>query len=54
MVGKGCVAVIWRDYVGACCNIVLGLGCNTVTVEQIAGIFGMNCANCDTDTNIGM
>ena len=52
----------FRDDVGACCNIclgvgcniVLGVGCNTVIVEQIACIFGMNRANCDTDTNVGM
>ena len=27
-----------RDDVGACCNIALGVGCNTGTVEQIASI----------------
>ena len=26
----------------------------TLTVEQIACIFGMNRANCDTDTKVGM
>ena len=29
------------------------VGCNTITVEQIACIFGMNRANCDTDTKVG-
>ena len=43
-----------RDDVGACCNICLGLGCNTVTMEQIACIFGMNRAHFDTDTKVGM
>ena len=33
---------------------LLGVGSNTVTVEQIAYISGMNRANCDTDTNVGM
>ena len=45
-----------RDDIGACCNICLGVGCrpNTVTVEQIACICGMNRANCDADTKVGM
>ena len=49
VLGAGCNIVL-----GACCNIVLGAGCNTVTVEQIACICGMNRANCDTDTTVGM
>ena len=43
-----------RDYVGACCNIALGAGCNTLTVEQIVRFLGENRANCDTSTNVGM
>ena len=35
-----------RDDVGACCN--------TLTVEQIGRIFGVNRANCQTSTNVGM
>ena len=42
------------DDVGACCNSCLGAGCNTDTVEQIMCILGMNRANCDTDTKVGM
>ena len=41
-----------RDDVGACYNSCLGAGCNTFTVEQIACIFGMNRADCDTDTKV--
>ena len=43
-----------RDDVGACCNTCLVVGCNTVTVEQSACICGMNRADCDPDTNVGM
>ena len=43
-----------RDDVGACCNIALGAGCNTRTVEQIVRICGVNRANCDTGTKVGM
>ena len=44
----------YRDDVGACCNIAIGAGCNTLTVEQIVRIFGVNRANCDTSTKVGM
>ena len=30
-----------RDDVGACCNIALGVDCNTVTVEQTVRIFAV-------------
>ena len=43
-----------RGDVGACCNNALGTGCNTLTVKQIGRIFGVNRANCDTSTNVGM
>ena len=43
-----------RDDVGACCNSCLGVSCNTLTVEQIACIFGMKRADCDTDTKVGI
>ena len=43
-----------RDDGGACCNTCLWVGCNTLTVEQISCICGMNRAHCDTDTNVGM
>ena len=43
-----------RDDDGACCNSCLGAGCNTFTVEQIVRICGMNRANCDTVTKVGM
>ena len=43
-----------KYYVGACCNVCLGVGCNTLRVEQKVRIFGMNRANCDTDTIVGM
>ena len=43
-----------RDDVGACCNIALGVGCNTLTVEQIGRIVGANRANCDRITIVGM
>ena len=43
-----------RDDVGACCNIAIGACCNTLTVEQIGRIFGVNRANCDTSTKVGM
>ena len=43
-----------RDDVGACCNSFLGASCNTFTMEQIACVFGMNRANCETVTNVGM
>ena len=39
-----------RDDVGACCNICLGVGCNTNSGSGI----GVNRANCDTIINIGM
>ena len=42
-----------RDDVGASCNIGLGVGCNTLTVEQIVRIFGVNRAHCDTSINVG-
>ena len=41
-----------RDDVGSCCNIAIGAGCNTHTVEQIVRIFGVNRANCDTSTKV--
>ena len=40
------------DDVGAYGNITLGVGCNTLTVEQIVRICGMNRANCDTSTKV--
>ena len=43
-----------RDDFGACCNIAIGACCNTLTVEQIGRIFGVNGANCDTSTRVGM
>ena len=43
-----------RDDVGACCNICLGVGCNTVTMEQMACIVGLNRADCYTDTKVCM
>ena len=43
-----------RDDVGACCNSCLGAGCNTLTVEQIVRILGVNRANYDTSTKVGM
>ena len=43
-----------RCDVGACCNIALGVGCNTLTVKKIGRIVGVNRANCDTSTKVGM
>ena len=43
-----------RDDVGACCNSCLGASCNTLTVEQIGRILGVNSANYDTSTKVGM
>ena len=43
-----------RDDVGACCNIAVGASCNTITVEQIVRMCGVNRANCDTSTKVGM
>ena len=43
-----------RDDVGARCNSCLGASCNTLTVEQIVRILGVNRANYDTSTNVGM
>ena len=43
-----------RDDVGACCNIAIGAGCNTLTVEQIVRILGVNRANYDTSTKVRM
>ena len=43
-----------RDDVGACCNIAIGARCTTLTVEHIGRIVGVNRANCDTSTNVGM
>ena len=43
-----------RADVGTCCNSALGVGCNTLTVEQIVRIFGANRANCDRSTKVGM
>ena len=43
-----------RGDVGACCNIALGAGCNTLTVKQISRICGVNRANCDTSTKVCM
>ena len=34
-----------RDDVGACCNIVIGASCNTLTMEQIVRIFVVNRVN---------
>ena len=42
-----------RDDIGTCCNICLGQVV-TLTVEQIVCIFGVNRANCDTITKLGM
>ena len=33
---------------------VLGASCNTLTVEQIVRILGVNRANVDTSTKVGM
>ena len=38
-----------RDDVGASCNIAIGASCNTLTVEQIVRIIGVNHANYDTN-----
>ena len=43
-----------RDDVGACCNSCIGASCNTLTVEQIVRIIGVNRANYDTSTKVGM
>ena len=43
-----------RDEVGESCNIAFGASCNTLTVEQIVRILGVNRANYDTSTNVGM
>ena len=42
-----------RDDVGACCNSGLGQVV-TLTVEQIVCIVGVNRANCDTITKLGI
>ena len=41
-----------QDDVGVCCNIVVVEGCNTLTVEQIVRIFGVNRANCDASPKV--
>ena len=43
-----------RDDVGACCNIALGVSCNTLKMEQIVRILGVNRANDDTSTKVDM
>ena len=39
---------------GASCNSCLGASCNTLTVEQIVRILGVNRANYDTSTKVGI
>ena len=43
-----------QDGDGASCNIAIGASCNTLTVEQIVRILGVNRANYDTSTKVGM
>ena len=43
-----------RDCVGACCNNALGVSCNTLKMEQIVRILGVNRANDDTSTTVDM
>ena len=39
---------------GASCNSCLGASCNTLTVEQIVRILGVNRANYDKCTKVGI
>ena len=43
-----------RDDVGASCNNAIVASCSTLTVEQIIRILGVNRANYDTSTKVGM
>ena len=43
-----------RDDVGASYSIAIGASCNTLAVEQIVRIIGVNRANYDTSTKVGM
>ena len=43
-----------RDDVGESCNIAIGASCNTLTVGKIVRIIGVNRANYDTRTEVGM